>query len=106
MNLQELATKPTLIKLVIDDEDTVAKYGEPINFWMYDRQDLDVYLKMATVDSTKYGEMVHLVNDLILDEAGNPAIEKGTSLPIDLTLKVVEMVVSVLGNTQAQTSEA
>ena len=41
MKLSQLAAKPTLIKLELDDEDVVKEYGEPLEFWIHDRQPIE-----------------------------------------------------------------
>ena len=41
MKLTQLTAKPKLIPITIDDEDTVKEYGEPIEFWMYDKHKLE-----------------------------------------------------------------
>lgn len=105
MKLQELAAKPNLIKILIDDEDTVKTYGETVEFYVYDRQDLDTYMKIATVDSKNFSEIAKTIANLILDENGKPILEEGMILPIDLTTKVVEKVIDMLGNTKTQTSK-
>lgn len=105
MKLQQLAAKPNLVKILIDDEDTVKTYGETVEFYVYDRQDLDVYMKIATVDSKNFSEIAKTINNLILDDKGKPILEEGMILPIDLTTKVVEKVIDMLGNTKTQTSK-
>ena len=48
MKLSQLAAKPQLIKLSIDDEATVKEHGEAIEFWTWDRQPLDTFMKSLT----------------------------------------------------------
>jgi len=97
MKLSALAAKPALIKLVLDDEEIVKEFNEPLEFYIYDRQPIDVFIKFAALDSTNFGEMVRLVNDIILDEDGSPIISNDMVLPRKLYIKVVEKVVSRLG---------
>jgi len=47
MRLKELATKPQLTKITIDSAELVEKYGDALTFYMYDRQSLDVFSKLA-----------------------------------------------------------
>jgi hypothetical protein len=50
MKLAELAKKPQLIKVTITDEDIVTEFGEALEFWTWDRQPMDTFLKLASVD--------------------------------------------------------
>ena len=40
MKLKELATKPQLVKIVLDDEAIIKEYNEPLEFYVYDKQPL------------------------------------------------------------------
>jgi hypothetical protein len=42
MKLEKLASKPQLIKLIIDDAEIIEEFGEPLEFWTWDRQPIDV----------------------------------------------------------------
>jgi len=37
MELKKLATKPNLIKVIVDKDTIVEAYGEPLEFYMWDR---------------------------------------------------------------------
>ena len=97
MKLTQLRAKPTLIKIDITDEDIVSKYGEALQFWIYDRQPIDTFVKLATANNTDFGAVVEVINDMILDEEGNKIIVDDFVLPSDVMSKVVTKVVEVLG---------
>ena len=97
MKLQQLKAKPQLIKLVLDDEDIIKQYGEPIEFWVYDRQPMDVFVRLATVKADNVSELFQLVNTMVLDEEGNPIITTEETLPMDVMSKVIQKVVERLG---------
>jgi hypothetical protein len=103
MKLQELAVKPKLIKVLIDDEPTVEKYGEAIEFWMYDRSDLEVYFELANVDTNNIPQLSKIVAKLVLDEKGTPIMSNGVVFPIDISVKIIEVAVKALGNSATQT---
>ena len=46
MQLEQLAQEKQLLKLTIDAENIVEKYGEALDFWVWDRQSLDTFAKM------------------------------------------------------------
>ncbi len=97
LKLTQLASKPQLIKVVVDNEDLVKTYGDELEFWILDRQPIDQFIKMATTGASDYAEMIRMVNDLILDEEGNKAIKEGEALPNDVMIAVINKVVERLG---------
>jgi len=97
LNLTQLASKPQLIKITLDNAEIVAKYGDSLEFWIMDRQPIDQFVKMATMGADNYGEMIKMVNELILDEHGDPAIQEGEALPNDVMITVIGAVVERLG---------
>ena len=104
MKLQQLASKPTLLKQVIDDAEIVEKYGEPVEFYVYDRYDMNTLMRLASVEGENFSAITDIVKELVLDEEGNPVITDENSLPLDIMLKVVEATVNQLGNLANQTS--
>lgn len=97
MKLSQLAAKPTLIPFVLDDADTVKEFGEPVEFYSWDRQPLDVFMKLANADQQNIAEMIGLVKTLILDEEGKEIIKGDNMLPSSLLIKVIGKVVEKLG---------
>ena len=50
MKISQIASKPQLIKLVIEDPEIIKEYGnEPIEFWTYDRQPLETFMKLLII---------------------------------------------------------
>jgi hypothetical protein len=97
MKLTELAAKPQLIKITLADADLTAKYGDELEFYVYDRQPLDQFIKMASASQNDYPTLIRLVNDLVLDETGNPVVAEGQALPNDVMMAVIGAVVERLG---------
>jgi hypothetical protein len=97
MKLSQLAAKPQLIKLTIDDKDTVKEHGEAIDFWTWDRQPLDTFMKLANSDQANAGAMIDIVRTLILDENGKEVITKDVMLPSTVLIKVISKIVETLG---------
>jgi|TARA_R110000803_G_scaffold40893_1_gene88089 hypothetical protein len=97
MQLKDLAKEPQLIKISLDDEDTVKEYGEPVEFYTWDRQPMSVYLKMAQIDSNNTSEIFETLKNLILDEDGKSVLEENTGLPAAVMIKVLNTVVETLG---------
>jgi hypothetical protein len=97
LKLTQLASKPQLIKITLDNAELVEKYEDSLEFWIMDRQPIDQFIKMATLGVENYGEMIKIVNDLVLDEQGNRAVQEGEALPNDVMLAVIGAVVERLG---------
>lgn len=97
MKLSQLAAKPQLIKLSIDDEATIKEHGEAIDFWTWDRQPLDTFMKLANSDQANAGAMIDVVRTLILDENGKEVITKDAMLPSTVLIKVIARIVETLG---------
>jgi len=97
LKLTQLASKPQLIKMTLDKPEILEKYGDSLEFWIMDRQPIEQFIKMATLGADNYGEMIRMVNDLVLDELGQPALKDGEALPNDVMMLVIGAVVERLG---------
>jgi hypothetical protein len=97
MKLSQIAAKPKLVPFILDDEDTVKEFGEPVEFYSWDRQPLDMFMKLANADQQDMSTMIGLVKTLILDEEGKEIIKGDNMLPSSLLIKVISKVVETLG---------
>jgi hypothetical protein len=105
MKLSQLAAKPQLIKVVINDEEVIEEYGDELEFWIYDRQDMDTFVKMATLDAAEFDKIADIVNKMILDEKGEQIVKDGMVLPTSIMMKSIQKVVEVLGKPQKSTTK-
>lgn len=97
MKLTQLAAKPQLVKVELNDEEVVKEYGEPLEFWIWDRQPMDKFVKLAQVQADNFAELVKTVNEMVLDEEGNPVVQGENALPTHVMTKVIGKVVETLG---------
>jgi len=97
LKLTQLASKPQLIKITLDKPEIVEKYNDALEFWIMDRQPIDQFIKIATLGQENYGEMIKMVNELVLDESGKQVLEDGVALPNDVMIAVIGAVVDRLG---------
>lgn len=97
MKLSELAQKPQLQKITITNEAIVEKYGEELEFYIYDRQPLDIFTKMADLGEANAGEYIHVLKDIILDEHGSPVCSDDMVLPIDVLTEALKLIGEHLG---------
>lgn len=97
MKLADLATEPKLLKITIDKPELVEKYGDELEFFVYDRQPLDVFAKLGTTDQQNVVHLTEMLSDLILDENGNKVMTEGKLLPIDVVTEAMLKIGQVLG---------
>lgn len=97
MKLTQLAAKPQLVKIELNDEDIVKEFGESLEFWIWDRQPMDKYIRLAQMKGEDLGELIEAVNQMVLDEEGNSIVKDGLVLPTNIMTKVVGKVVETLG---------
>ncbi len=97
MKLTALTAKPKLIKMILDDEEIVKEYGEALEFWIYDRQPMDQFVRLAQMKPEDFQDMVVMVNSMVLDEDGSPVVKDDLALPTGLMTKVIGKVVETLG---------
>ena len=97
MKITQLAAKPQLVKLVLDNEDIVKEYGEAIEFWTWDRQPLDVFMRLANSQGAKQGDTIDVVRTMILDENGKQVIQGEQMIPSKVLIEAVAKIVEILG---------
>ena len=97
MKLTQITAKPKLVKMILDDEDIVKEYGEALEFWIYDRQPMDQFVRLAQMKPEDFQEMVSMVNGMVLDEEGKPVVKDELVLPTGIMTKVIGKVVETLG---------
>jgi len=97
MKLSQLASKPQLIMVALDDADTLKEHGEAIEFYTWDRQPLEVFMKLANAQQQDMSAMIDIVRTMILDESGKTIIEKDNMLPTALLLRAIQKIVEQLG---------
>lgn len=97
MKLSQLASKPQLVQITLDDEDTLAVYGEPIDFWTWDRQPLEIFMKLAVGASKDPATVLGIASNLILDESGKTIINSEVTLPTNVMIRAIAKVTDLLG---------
>jgi hypothetical protein len=97
MKLTQLAAKPQLVKIELTDEDTIKEFGEALEFWIWDRQPMDKFVRLAQMRGEDMSELITAVNEMVLDEEGNPIVKDGLMLPTNVMTRVIGRVVETLG---------
>jgi hypothetical protein len=97
MKLSQLTAKPQLINLQIDDEETIKEFGEAIEFWTWDRQPMETFMKLANAEHNNTASIIEIVRTLILDEKGKQILTGDQMLPTHVLMKVIAKVTDLLG---------
>jgi hypothetical protein len=97
MKLSQICSEPQLIELKIDDKDTVKEFGEPLVFYTWDRQPMEVFMRLANIEQKNTGELINIVKTLILDEEGKPVLSDKNMLPTAVLMKAIAKVTEQLG---------
>jgi hypothetical protein len=97
MKITQLAAKPQLIKMILDDEETVQDFGETIEFWIWDRQPIEKFVKLATLKTDDFSQLITAVNEMVLDEDGKAVLVDGVTLPTNVMARLINKVVETLG---------
>jgi hypothetical protein len=97
MKLTQLTAKPQLVRIELNDEETIKEFGEPLEFWIWDRQPLDKFIRMAQMRGEDMSELIIAVNEMVLDEEGQSIIKDGLMLPTNVMTRVIGKVVETLG---------
>jgi hypothetical protein len=105
MKLTELVAEPKLVKVVISDAGIVEKYGNTVDFWTYDRINMNTFMKFAQLGdvqgSSDIGSMMDLISDLILDENGNKMLVGNKTLPLDIQVAAANALTEFMGKMTA-----
>jgi hypothetical protein len=97
MKISQLSAKPQLIEVVIDDEAIVKEYGEAITMYTWDRQPIEVFLKLAALKNADTAMILEVARDLILDEKGEVVLKEGVTLPTNVLIAAMSKVTELLG---------
>lgn len=97
MKLKEIAKKPTLVEIKLDDEEVIQEFGEPLEFFTWDRQPLDVFMQLASAKQDDPGSMINALRPLVLDENGQPILVGDVTLPSKILIKTIAILVSQMG---------
>jgi len=97
MKLSEITSEPKLIEVILDDEATIKEFGEALTFHTWDRQPMEVFLRLANVDQKNTGDLINIVKTLILDEKGKQILNDKNMLPTGVLMKAIAKVTEQLG---------
>lgn len=105
MFIKDLARKPELLEIVIDDEEIIKNYGDSIVFWMRDFVDLNTYFDFFQSQNERDGTKLNkMLRGFILNSDGEPVIDDEEQLPIDILVAALTKINEHLGKSKAKQS--
>lgn len=105
MDISKFAKKPTLTKIVIDDDEIIQAYGEAIEFHMLDQMSISTYFDFYRLQQEQDSDKLNdLLRKIVLKEDGTPALSLEEILPVDLTLNLLVKINEFLGKSKTKTS--
>lgn len=105
MNIKELATKPKLVEITLDEPTLVEKYGETITFYTYDTVSLTSYFDFYDARSeNQFGNLEKIMRKMILSSEGKPVLADDEDLPIDIATSAIQKIGDILGKSQRKSS--
>jgi hypothetical protein len=106
MDLRAAAKKPKLEKITLDSEYVIKAYGEPLDFYMWDRQPMPTYIHLSTIDQSDTKAMLDAIQSMVLDATGKPMLGPDDQLEPNVMIDMINAVVAQLGNSVGQTLAA
>ena len=98
MKLSQIAAKPKLVEVCIDDEDVIKEYEEALVFYTWDRQPMDTFTTLANQgENADVASLLDIVRTLVLDEDGKEILTNNSTLPTPILMKVINKVIAQLG---------
>jgi hypothetical protein len=97
MKLSELSSVPQLIEVRLEDKETIKEFNETLVFYTYDRQPMDVFVRLANANEKNTGDLIEIIKNLILDENGKPILSDKNMLPVKIMMKAIQKVTEQLG---------
>lgn len=105
MKISNLASVPKLTEIILDGEELLEKYGEPITFHTYDIVSLNTYFEFFNArQENQFGNLDKMIKKMILDEKGKPALKDNEDLPIDIAAAAINKIGEILGKSQSKMS--
>jgi hypothetical protein len=97
MKLSQLTAKPQLVLIELNDDDVIKEFGESITFHTWDRQPMDVFMKLAGATQNDTSAIISIVRTLILDDKGKEILKDDAMLPTHVLMKAIMKVTELLG---------
>jgi lipoprotein NlpI len=84
MKIEQTIEQRELIKITIDDPEIVAQWGDTLDFYIWNKQSIEVVFKFANSHNNDYEDIAEILTELILDKNGKQVLQPGYKMPNDV----------------------
>ena len=93
------------MEVVLDSEELLEKYGEPITFYTYNIVRMSTYFDFFNARSNnEFSNLDKMMKSMILDKDGKQVLADDEDLPIDIAAATINKIGEILGKSQSKTS--
>ncbi len=96
MKLSQISENRKLIKLTCSDDDIISKYGEPLDFYIWDKQPIEIGLALAYSKENEYDDLEDILKQLILNSKAEQVIQPGYKMPNEVLLAAFFKIAEVI----------
>jgi hypothetical protein len=105
MNIKKYASVPKLVEIILDNEELVERYEEPITFYSYDVVPMTTYFEFFNARSNnEFVQLDKMMKNMILDKDGKRVLADNEDLPIDIAAAAINKLGEILGKSLSKTS--
>lgn len=105
MNIKNYASVPKLIEIILDSEELLERYEEPITFYTYDIVPMTTYFEFFNARSNnEFVQLDKIMKNMILDSNGNRVLADNEDLPIDIAAAAINKLGEILGKSLSKAS--
>jgi hypothetical protein len=103
-DIGQFVKKPQLIEVVLDSEDIINEFGEPVIFYMKDYVDITTYFEFYKFQNEGSENFNTILRRLILNAEGNTVLKDDEALPVQLAVGALSKINENLGKLNPKSS--
>lgn len=100
--ISDFARPPELVKITLDSEEIRSEFGDEVTFWMKDFVDINTYFEFFRAQSEDSQQLSKILEKLILNDQGQPALKEGNHLPAILAVAALNKISETLGKSKTK----
>jgi hypothetical protein len=101
-NISNFAKRPELVQIILDNEDIITEFGEPVIFYMKDYVDISTYFDFFRSQTDNVTGLNVILRKIILNEQGQPVLKEDEALPINLAVGALSKINENLGKSKTK----
>ena len=103
-SLDQIAKKPQLIAIELDDENTINEFGDTVVFWIPEFIDIKTYFRYFQSLNEEKENIGELLQMLVLNQQGQPILTDGNNIPAGLAISAIAKINEHLGKSKTKSS--